>query len=302
MNSFHGTLELQVLVLRSNSFHGPIGNAKTESPFSKLRIPDLSHNEFSGVLSTSYFKSFKSMMNLDNVELGYMGNGYYQDSVVVSMKGSIPSSMGKLAAIESLDLPSNKLVGDIPKQLTNLTFLQVLNLSQNQLSGRIPQGNQFNTFSNDSYSDNFGLCGFPLSKICSKNETSGFHEEGDYFALGFDWKVVKKLDLEKRKSAGHKQGDIRETQDRGLSLTYALHSVLLLMLSLPPLLQEWDASMLSNFALEQQLHAARQELSHALYQHDTACHMIARLKKKGMKPGHYLHRLIGSHLTCIDSY
>ncbi|XVF37030.1 hypothetical protein REPUB_Repub19eG0110500 [Reevesia pubescens] len=36
--------------------------------------------------------------------------------------------------------------------------------------------------------------------------------------------------------------------------------------ALPPLLQEWDASMLSNFALEQQLHAARQEPSHVLYQ------------------------------------
>ncbi|XP_028070414.1 receptor-like protein 7 [Camellia sinensis] len=113
-----------------------------------------------------------------------------------SLTGHIPSSLGDLTELESLDLSSNQLTGKIPNQLMSLTFLEVFNLSWNHLNGPIPRGEQLDTFGNDSYVGNSGLCGFPLSKECKDNQAQvqpGVllqQEDDSNFVSGFTWEAV----------------------------------------------------------------------------------------------------------------
>jgi len=82
--------ELKVLVLQSNRFYGPIRNHKTSGNiFSKLRILDLSHNEFFGLLPRNCFQNLNAMMTKDEgKKQQYMGEtDYYQDSMVMTVKG-----------------------------------------------------------------------------------------------------------------------------------------------------------------------------------------------------------------------
>ncbi|KAK2378166.1 receptor protein 9DC3 [Trifolium repens] len=110
------------------------------------------------------------------------------------LTGPIPQSMGNLTNLESLDLSSNMLTGVIPVELTNLGFLAVLDLSNNHLAGEIPRGQQFNTFTNDSYEGNLGLCGFPLSKKCGPEPEHHYPPSANNFSneekFGFGWKPV----------------------------------------------------------------------------------------------------------------
>ena len=55
-----------------------------------------------------------------------------------NLVGSIPSSIGNLTNLDTLELFSNQLSGNIPSTLGNLLNLIYLNLSLNQLSGNIP--------------------------------------------------------------------------------------------------------------------------------------------------------------------
>ncbi|KAB2068353.1 hypothetical protein ES319_A08G025200v1 [Gossypium barbadense] len=140
---------------------------------------DLSNNQFSGEILEDVGRLISLQM------LNFSHNNF---------TGPIPASFGNLVALESLDLSSNKFSGGIPSQMTNLTFLAVLNLSNNKLVGPIPHGNQFDTFDNDSYSGNLGLCGLPLSKQCVNHRgpdpPSPLVVEHEGSKIPFFWQVV----------------------------------------------------------------------------------------------------------------
>ncbi|GKV51842.1 hypothetical protein SLEP1_g58466 [Rubroshorea leprosula] len=134
--------KLQVLILRSNKFHGLVHNTKANSSFPKLRVLDLSNNNFVGPLPVHYIENLKAMVNAHehgNNSAQYMGGRFsYEYSVMVTMKGFFIELEKVLTIFSSFDLSKNKFSGEIPKVIGKLSSLKGLNLSHNNLSGFIP--------------------------------------------------------------------------------------------------------------------------------------------------------------------
>ncbi|KAG4150212.1 hypothetical protein ERO13_D05G381900v2, partial [Gossypium hirsutum] len=146
--------------------------------FTMWMIIDLSNNQFEGGIP----KVIGKLNLLKGLNLSHN-----------NLNGGIPTSIGNLTSLEWLDLSSNRFSGTIPNRLADLPFLSSLNVSENQLHGQIPQGKQFNTFGNDSYEGNKGLCGFPVSKGCNIIEAAPpnvLEKDGSKSNIAFGWKVV----------------------------------------------------------------------------------------------------------------
>ncbi|XP_021812009.1 LRR receptor-like serine/threonine-protein kinase GSO1 [Prunus avium] len=166
---------LQVLELSNNNLSGMLPQCLGALP--ELRILILRSNGFHGVIGKPATKH--EFPNLRIIDLS--NNGF----------------SGDLAALESLDLSQNQLSGRILSNLAQLTFLAYFNVSHNYLSGPIPLGEQFNTFQEDSYEGNSGLCGMYLPKKCEDSESSTRpppsiveEDEDSVFQIALDWYVV----------------------------------------------------------------------------------------------------------------
>ncbi|KAL1542387.1 receptor-like protein 19 [Salvia divinorum] len=132
---------LRILVLRSNRFHGDLRCRKS---WPNIQILDISSNSFSGTVEPLNFSSWSGMMmesrranrsNSDYLRPDY----FYQDQVVLIIKGNDMNLVKIWPDFTSIDLSSNRFQGEIPDAIGDLSSLYLLNLSGNAFTGAIPK-------------------------------------------------------------------------------------------------------------------------------------------------------------------
>ncbi|MFQ6651988.1 hypothetical protein Gotur_024076, partial [Gossypium turneri] len=91
--------------------------------------------------------------------IGYINALQSLDLSQNSFFGNIPEQFGKLQSLEILNLSRNMLNGSIPKAFNDLHGLRFVNISYNQLEGPIPDLKAFHEASFNALRNNKGLCG-----------------------------------------------------------------------------------------------------------------------------------------------
>lgn len=159
-NSISGTLPwgiqqlkaLQYLDLSSNGLTGIIPENITA--LTELRAVFLGSNYFSGPIPKGFGSHGKALEVLD------LSSNMLNES--------IPADLGNLSNLYcSLNLSRNRISGTIPTALGHLPVNASIDLSNNNLTGPIPQFGALLHQKNDAFAGNPGLCGHPLTNLCS---------------------------------------------------------------------------------------------------------------------------------------
>ncbi|ESQ56301.1 hypothetical protein EUTSA_v10026889mg, partial [Eutrema salsugineum] len=124
---------LQIIVLRSNEFFGPISAPGVSLSFPMLRIFDISKNRFTGILPSDYFAGWSAMSYETHIGyhvlIDFGGRDLeYHNSVALTNKGLNMELVGSGFRIyKTIDVSENRLEGDIPESISLLKELIVLN-------------------------------------------------------------------------------------------------------------------------------------------------------------------------------
>ncbi|KAL8199898.1 hypothetical protein R6Q57_013466 [Mikania cordata] len=142
----------------------PLGLKNCES----LTGLDLSRNKLTGQLPSNFSDVIPYGVTIDLSEN--------------NLSGSIPPGIANLSFINVLRLNNNNLTGHIPPKLSELNRLKEFSVANNRLSGEVPIFSNYGVVSAQSYANNLGLCGGPLSPCEHENHLDLFFSG---FPVGF---------------------------------------------------------------------------------------------------------------------
>ncbi|PWA35589.1 Concanavalin A-like lectin/glucanase, subgroup [Artemisia annua] len=155
-NKLHGTLDanlvllqprIQELSLPDNQFTGTLHPSIFNS--TELRTLDVSRNKFSGKIVINP----PNLCQFVELSLGFneFGSGETDEMKFIkaflyflrlssnSISGYLPSSIGNLSGLTTLDVSNNQFTGTIPERIGRLENLRRLELKENNFAGNIPE-------------------------------------------------------------------------------------------------------------------------------------------------------------------
>ncbi|XP_027156011.1 LRR receptor-like serine/threonine-protein kinase EFR [Coffea eugenioides] len=184
---------LYFLELSTNQFEGGNIFDNVLMNCQNLQYLDISHNNFTGIISPQFLQTHSSLMYIKIDENSFSGSlppefgklihlvdfnvsqNQFAGDIPISLadcsnlenlfmqanffQGTIPPNLASWKSIQQLDLSSNNLTGPIPKELEKLQYLRYLNLSYNDIEGEIPNTGIFSNASQISLIGNNKLCG-----------------------------------------------------------------------------------------------------------------------------------------------